>query len=216
MYALIHNGAIQVGPRTWAYSFFKEYLDEEGLDSTALPRKDPGGLIVTDSWKILPVTNINQPAYNSDFEQLEGPFWTITDTNVTGSYNAVPQTMSMAQGKLKEKVTNTRYRIENGGAEYTLLDGTTVTIYTAREDRSVYLDAYQVIPDGTDILFKFKGNVFKLVAKEELSSIIAAGAAHIQNSFVWEAGKYAEIDNATTIDELKLIDIRHPSEVEEE
>ncbi len=215
MYALIHNNQIQVGPRTWSYSFFKDYLEEEGLDYGALTRTAPEDKkIITDDWKIIPVTQIDQPGYDSPFEQLAGPYWAIEEEFITGSYNVVPNTLEMAKGIQKEKVTNNRYQVETGGCPFTFADGTEVKLYTTREDRSVYIEALQIMPDGTSILFKFAGSIFKSVSKEELNNIVQTGATHIQAAFVWESEKHSEIDACVDMGELRLVEIKHPSQIE--
>jgi hypothetical protein len=80
------------------------------------------------------------------------------------------------------------------GVPFTFADGTNVTLYTTREDRNIYLQAYQIMEPGQSIVFKFEGAVFKSVTKDELGMIVATGAAHIQAAFDWEAQKYNEID----------------------
>jgi hypothetical protein len=215
MYALIHNDKIQVGPRTWSYSFFKSYLEEEGLDYSALTRTaTEDNKIITDEWKIIPVTQIIEPGYDSPFEQLAGPYWDIQEEFITGTYDVVPNSLGMAQGIQKDKVTANRYKVEVGGCPFTFADGTEVSLYTTREDRSVYIEALQIIPDDDSIIFKFLNSIFKSVSKTELTSIVYTGAAHIQAAFVWEADKYAEIDACLNMDQLKLIDIKHPSQTE--
>jgi hypothetical protein len=217
MYALIHNNQIQVGPRDWNYMFFKDYLDEEGLDATALTKRAPeDNKIITADWKIIPVTSIQYPALDEPFEQPAGPYWTIHDEYITGEFLAVPNTVEMVKGKLKEVVTNNRYKVEVGGCPFTFADGTEVTLYTTREDRNVYLQAYQILTDGGSIVFKFPNAVFKSVSKVELGLIVETGSAHIQGAFIWEADKYDEIDLCETIADLKLIDVKHPSQVTED
>jgi hypothetical protein len=211
MYALIQNNQIKVGPRDWRYYFFKQYLDSNNLDSSQLPISEPSDRkVITADWKIIPVTQLDTPEYNQNFEQLAGPFWTIFDEYITGYYTVADLPLESAKNKLKEKVTNTRYIVEVGGCQFTFSDDTEVTLYTTREDRSVYLQAYQIMEPGQSIVFKFEGAVFKSVTREELGTIVATGAAHIQAAFDWEAQKYSELDACETLDDLKLVDINYP------
>ena len=221
MYALIHNGKIQVGPRQWNYSFFERYLSDNNLDIDSLPRSEPAEPIITDTWQILPVTSVIQPNYDPMFEQLVGPTWTIheenwsTSAHVTGEYTVTDQTISIIKGKMKEIVTNDRYDVENGGCDYTFAsDNMTVGLYTNRDDRGTYLNVYLVLPDGGSSVFKFPGGVFRLVTKEELLALVQYGMAFIQAAFDWEAAKHDEIGACDTVAALKLIDYRHPSKVE--
>lgn len=211
MYALIQDNQIKVGPRDWRYYFFKQYLDTNNLDSSALPISEPTDRkVITHEWKIIPVTQLDVPSYDSTFEQLAGPYWTVGEDNITGYYDVAPVSVDSAKNTLKQKVTDTRYKVETGGCAFTFADGTKVTMYTSREDRNVYLQAYQIIAEGQSIVFKFEGSIFKTVTKDELGLIVAAGAAHIQSAFDWEAQKYGEIDASTTLDQLKLVDIVYP------
>lgn len=212
MYGLIYNGVIEVGPRQWSFSFFKDFLEEEGLDTTALPRNAPAdnAPVITEQWKILPVTELTYPStIEEPFDQLAGPYWTIHDEYITGYFDAVPNTIEMVKSKLKEVVTKNRYTVEVGGTKFIFEDGTEVKLYTTREDRNVYLQGYQILADGESVVFKFTNSVFKSVTKVELGLIVDAVATHIQTVFTWESNKYAEIDACTTIEELKNVDIEY-------
>ena len=215
MYALIHNNQIQVGPRQWSWSFFKDYLDEEGLDSSALPRVNPNEPIITAEWKIVPVTIASMPAVDAPYEQLAGPFLTINEDSVTGHYSTAPVEMESIKNTLKAKVTANRYNAEIAGVPFTFANGTTVTVLTNREERGTYVDAYNVLADGASIVFKFPNATFVTMTKEELRQVVDAGAAYIRDVFVWEADKYTEINAATTINELKAIELRHSSQIKE-
>lgn len=214
MYGLIHNNIIQVGPRTWSYGFFNEYLTDNNLDNTNLPRNDPNSAIITSTWKILPVVSLIEPSYNSSFQQLAGPYWTINNDNITGRYDVVDVTVDFCKSKLKEIVTLNRYIVETGELMFTFSDGEQVQLYTTREDRSTYLDAYLILGDSDTITFKFVNGVFKTINKTELGQIVSTGALHIKNCFEWESNKHTEIDNCTTLDQLKLIETRHPSQID--
>lgn len=213
MFALIHNNKIQVGPRTWVYSFFREYLEENELDFSILPRVTPTGStepVIGIGWKILPVT-IATPGYDSTYEQLEGPFYTIGESLITGTYNVLPTSLEHSKSVLRQKVTDHRYYGENKGTQFTFADNQTVTIYTNREDRGTYLQAYQLLPDGASIVFKFQGGIFRSVTKQELLSIVMTGVEWIQSAFEWEAAKIEEIDACVTAGELKLVQLTNPA-----
>jgi len=211
MYALIQDNQIKVGPRDWRYYFFKQYIDSNGLDSSSLPINEPSDRkVITAEWKIIPVTQLDTPSYDPLFEQLAGPFWAVNDEYITGYYTVVDLSVDSSKSKLKEIVTDTRYKVEVGGCPFTFPDGTEVTLYTTREDRGVYLQAYQIMSDGQSIVFKFEGAVFKSVTRDELGMIVATGAQHIQAAFNWESQLYAEIDACETIEQLKLVDLTYP------
>lgn len=215
MYGLVHNNKIQVGPRNWSYSFFNTYLTDNQLDASSLPRAAPNDAIITDDWSILPVSMSSEPSYDGKFEQLAGPFLTINETNITGYYTVQDLSVESCKSKLKTLVTNNRYAVETGELKFTFSDSQEVILYTEREDRSTYLDAYLIMGDEDTTTFKFKNAVFREVTKPELGMIVATGAQHIKNCFIWESEKHAEIDACTSIEELKLIELRHPSQITE-
>ena len=210
MYALIHNNQIQVGPRQWNYAFFKDYLEEEGLDYSAISRSEPVTPIFAQDYKVLPVTAMVQPACDHTFEQYAGPYWTINDDHITGYYDVVPQSFENIKSMLKAQVTDSRYKVETGGCQFTFSDDTSVTLYTSREDRGSYMEALQIMPDDASVVFKFPGAIFKSVTKTELVQMVGTGAAHIQSAFAWESEKHAEIDAAQSLDSLKALNIVHP------
>lgn len=212
MYALIQDNQIKVGPREWRYHFFKQYLDFNDLDSAVLPIAEPtdGKVVTADLWKIIPVAPLDVPSYDSTFEQLAGPYWTINQDDITGYYDVVPVSVDAAKNILKQRITDVRYKVETGGCPFTFDDGTEVKLYTTREDRNVYFHAYQIITEHQSITFKFERSIFKSLTKDMLGSIIATGAEHVQATFEWEASKYEEIETCITLDQLKLIDINYP------
>lgn len=213
MFALVQNDKIVFGPRTWSYSMFKTYFDDNNIDASALSREAPSSVIVTDTWKILPVTQLTEPSYNPLYEQLAGPYYTINADNITGYYDVVNKSPDMIKGHLKELVTANRYTYEVG--DVTLdLGGTDCTLFTSREDRTTYLDALMLIPDDvTTYNFKFKNGAFKAVNKAMLQLIVFTVTTRIQSAFDWESEKHAAIEACTTVEELQAIETRHPTQI---
>lgn len=217
LYALVKDGNIEVGPRTWNRSFFLDYLQEENLDISELPRSAPTDPVITSEWKILKVSDITYPELDSVYEQLVGPLWTIGETDITGSYSKTERNLDHIKGDLKNIVAANRYEVEVGKLEYTFSDGQTVELYTEREERMIYLNTLQALPDGLTVPFKFKNGIFRsAVTKSELQQIVFAGMNHIASVFEWEVAKVAEIENATSIEELKAIELKNPAQVTSE
>ena len=214
-YALIHNNQIQVGPRNWNYYFFLEYLEDEGVNSTNLPRAAPAAAVITDDWKILPVMDATWPTeFDSTFEEPIGPFWAIHEDHITGVYNKKDGDLDAIRGILKNKVASNRYLVEVGNLEYTFADGVTVGLFTEREERNIYPQTLNVLPDGETTPFKFRDGQFRTnVSKAELAAIVMLGMIHIRSAFEWEVMKVAEIDGASTIETLKAIELRHSTQI---
>lgn len=209
MYALIHNNQMEVGPRQWLWSAFKDYLDDNDLDSTSLPRKSPTEPIITNEWKILPVAYPDDPGHTYPFETLAGPFWTIGETLVTGVWNVIDITdINVAKGYFKGIVTNNRYAVEVGGFK-TNIQGIEVSIDTSRDGRQIYLDTYLAMNNTETINWKFAESWIE-VTKADMGQIVSKGKEHIQNCFTWEKDKWAEIDACTTRSEFESVELRHP------
>lgn len=213
MYALIKDNQIQVGPRSWLYSEFKEYLDENNLDSSTISRIAPTTPIHTPEYKILPVT-IQELSFDSTYEQPVGPFLAILNESVSGYYEKTDRPLDQIKQTLKAKVADARYKQEIAGTTVTI-QGTEVKVYTDREDRKTYLDAFLLAQENTVYNFKFplSGNIFLPVTKSDLQLIVASVANHVQAAFTWEAEKTAEIDSKTTIEELKTVVLTYPEAV---
>jgi hypothetical protein len=214
LYALVRNNQIQVGPRTWNRGFFLDYLEEENLDFKLIPRKEQIEPVITDEWKLLPVTEVEYPDLDGIYEQLVGPFWTIHENHITGLYTKTDSELNGVKGFLKNTVASNRYLVETGKLEYTFSDGQVVELYTEREERMIYLNTLQALPDGMTVPFKFKNGIFRTgVTKQQLQEIVNLGMMHIASTFEWESGKVTEIENATTKEELKAIELKHPLQV---
>lgn len=214
-YALIYNNRIEVGPRNWNYYFFLEYLEDKNINTANLPRKAPTEAILTDTWKILPVTYITFPE-NLDqiYEELVGPFWTIQEDHVTGVYSRKDKEIPHIHGTLKNIVAANRYAVETGKLEYTFSDGEIVEIFTEREERMIYLNTLSVLPDDETTPFKFRSGKFRVaVTKAELAEIVSLGMLHIRSAFEWEVAKVAEIESLNTVEDLKAVELCHPTQI---
>lgn len=216
MYGLIHNEKIQVGPRSWNYAFFKEYLDDNSLSASTLPLNEPRVSIYGDGWKILRVTEMNVPQIDQTFEMNVGPFWTIHEDRITGSYTKKDKTVDQVKGGLKAIVAANRYAAEVKDISFTFGDGQVVVLFTNREDRDIYLNTYIIMGDEETVSFKFKHGTFRQgVSKSELSEIVALLRSQVKAAFEWETEKAIEIDSYDNIIDLKLVETRHPTQIEE-
>lgn len=214
MYGLVHNNRIVVGPRSWKYSFFQDYLLENNLDTQLMPRQAPDSAVITAEWLLLPVTNTITPEVEPVYEKLVGPFYTINSDHIVGEYTKTSSNLDDVKGYLLNVVASNRYKVEVGTLTYTFPDQQEVQLYTEREERTIYLDTYLVLPDQGTVPFKFKNNVFRsAVTRSQLQEIVQLGSSHIRSAFEWEVNKTMEIMTATTLTELKAIELRHPSQI---
>lgn len=214
LFALVHNNEIKVGPRLWTYSFFLDYIKENELDSSLLSRSQPTSAIITDDWKVLPVIDVSTSVINSLYEEPVGPFLTIFEDRIESVLLKKDRPLDFIKGDLRNIVAYNRYKFEVGKLEYTFPDGDKVELFMEREERSIYLQTLSVMNENDTIPFKFKNNKFRLgVTKSELNDIVLLGASHIRSAFQWESLKNVEIENASTIEEVKAIELRHPSQI---
>lgn len=212
MYALVYNDKIEVGPRTWSWPPFKSFLDDNLLDTSALPRTLPDGPIITDTWKILPVEEPSVPTIFFPYEQPAGPYWTIHEDHITGWYEASPIEIDRVKDHLKGQITANRYEVEVQGIKLTI-QGHEVTIDTARGSRDIFFQTYLALGENDIINWKFP-EIWITLSKNDLGYIVQSGKDHIQSAFDWEKQKHLEIDAATTREDLEAIVLNHPLQPE--
>lgn len=211
-YSLVRNNKIEVGPRIWSWSVFFDYLSDESLPTTDLPKSAPDQPIVTDEWKILPTSAPTMPDWiDEPYEQLAGPFWTVHDDHVTGYYSTAPVDIEAVKGVLREKVSNNRYKVETSEFDYTI-GSDTVTVDASRENRNNYFIKSLELNDGESILWKFRQGWFN-TSKTDFYNINQILKIQIQSSFDWENQVHQQIGNSQTIEELKSIELRHSSQI---
>lgn len=209
---MIHNNNIVVGPREWNWVPFKAYLDNNLMDTSELPRSEPSGPIITTTWKILPTIYPGVPPHDGKFEQPAGPYWTITDNLVTGLYEIVPIELHTVKERCIATVTNSRYIVETQGIMLTV-QGQEVVIDTARGSRDIFLQTYLALGETETVNWKFS-TAWMTLTKADLSAIVDAGKNYIQSCFDWEKQQIELIMAATSIDEIKTIELRHPLQPE--
>lgn len=198
-YALIDDGVIKVGPRTYHLYFFNEYLESQGIQSN-LPATyeslDP--IVVSPTISILPVTQLDMPEYHPITQQLSGPFWTIGADSVTGTMDVVPVPLDAAQNKMKELVAAMRYKKENSLVDVAV-QGVNVKVSAARGyDREIWHQMMTLMTDTSTTLFKFTDPTTQWInlTKSDVVLVAATLAQHVQDWFTWENQKVSEIEQA--------------------
>ena len=206
-YALVDNDSIKVGPRTYHPAFFKKYLDRQNIVFELPDRYDSVDTIqISDTVKIVKVMDPDIPEYDSLTEQLAGPYWDVLVEPITGTYSVADQTIESMRSNAKEIVASNRYNNEIAGVDVDI-NGTTVHVSTARDDRHIWIQAMLLMDDVTPQAFKFDNNIWLNLLKADIQTIINAIMAKVQSAFDWESGKVAEIDAATTKAEIQAIDL---------
>lgn len=222
MFALIHNTQIEVGPREWNVAFFSDYLIENDLVSeiSLLSRQAPTTVIEGTGWRIVSARIDVSPEFNPTFEQLVGPIWDIQATEVIGSYTKQDAALQIVKGHLLTTVVDNRYIKENTALVYDVND-VSVLLPTAREVRNTILT-------GKSGSWKFKqhhtqtvtrpnnevvttstivGDVWIALTDDMLYAMQQRITDHVQECFDWEARITTDINNATTVQALRDIDV---------
>jgi hypothetical protein len=204
MYVLIQDSKVIYGPAHWnqMFAYHCKSLGEFTLPET---KTDDAPIEVSDTIRVLSVTE-TIPAVNPKTEQLAGPFWIFSNI-AEANYNVVPKNIDAVKNELKAQVAETRYRQEIKGTK-TTIQSQEVSLLTSREDRGMYLQAFQL---GASQTWKFN-TVWLTLSHEDLGLIVSAVAAYVQECFTWENTKASAIDACTTLEELNTLELVYPGE----
>ena len=206
MYLLIektHDGMdfVHAGPMEWRPRLFQAILEDDLEINFNVPLSNDTAqpFIINEIARIIPVTDIGIVGeYNSKIHQLIGPKYNFSELSAEMYHIVENKPVELVRNELKSIIAANRYRYEIKGITVNI-QNKDLYILTTREDRGLYLQAYQLGKDA--VSWKF-GNEFLVVSNTELGIISEAIATHIQAVFDWEHTKIIEIDNATTVEEL--------------
>lgn len=195
-YALIENNQIKVGPRDYSKGIFELYLTKNSVDFTMPWRYNTNEVLqVAEGISLVPTQDPEIPSHHSITEQLAGPYWTITDTLVTGTYSVADVPLDAAKNKMKEFIADARYTKEVSGTTVTVQD-TEVSIGTGRGfDRDVWYQALASMGSDDTKLFKFQ-NTWLQLTKTDVETIVSAINTHVQGAFEWENTKVQIAESA--------------------
>lgn len=205
MYVLVSDERVLNGPRAWSYRSFKNTLEEELGISYNLPtnKTDGAAIHISDTVKIYPAVIDDTTAYNPKIEYLHGPFWDFTGNVATGTFIVQNNSMETVKAYLKSVIATNRYQKEVSGIAQTV-NNITVTVDTGRDARNIFFQKYLLMGESETVEWKFP-EAWITLTKPQLGGIVSNAASHIENQFVWEANKVAEIESANTYSELDLI-----------
>jgi hypothetical protein len=179
-------------------------LDEFNINY-ALPLSNPNNDVINinETIRILPVTNLGPNAeYNQKIQQLSGPFYNFFPTYAEMYYVPVDKNIDIVKAELKQLIAAKRYEYEIQGVKATIQE-IEVKLYTSREDRGLYLQAYQLGSNNAN--WKFEGGVWLTLPNTDLGQIVVAVSTYVENVFDWESAKCTEIDSKTLLSELDSI-----------
>lgn len=220
MYILTHNDTVFLGPMEWRARMFQSVIKDDFNLDVILPTTDPiaapfGRYEVSPEIVIRPVTFFPDPAYNAKIQGLHGPFYNFTTDQIILFNTVVDLPVEAVKNSLKAIVTSNRYDMETSGISM-MLQNTPVFITTARGDRDIYLQSYQL--GITNIDWKFSAGritqsgitttypeTWLTITNSDLASITQTVLSHVSAAFAWERAKLTEIDNCTTLQQLDAV-----------
>ena len=204
---------VLLGPIFWNQRMFQSEIDalyDDGEISArvfAPPIEQPFADL-GEGVEVLSVVSTEIPNHDPVYQQLVGPFWRYNARDVVETYEVTDIDLSVVKAKLKEVAAAERYKKEVAGPKMTI-QGVEVSLDTTRDGRHVFVQKYLLMSDTDTVEWKFPESWLTLT-RAELGLVVATGAQHIQDQFTWEAGIVAQIDAATTAEELKAIVIVEP------
>ena len=203
MYAVIYDNRVLVGPMNWNRGMFQGALERKGIQYP-LPRTAPDNLPLTinEHAKIMRVDEI-RPQMNPLVEFYYGPLWDITEERAIANYEVHDSPIESMRYNLKQVAAQERYKREVLGTTTTIQDQT-VTIDTNRGARDIFVQKYLLMSDTDTVNWKFPEGWLTLT-KQDLGTVVQAGAQYIQSCFDWELNIAEQIDLAQTKQDLLAI-----------
>ena len=192
---------VLLGPIEWRPRMIQNEIDSLDIIWT-VPPVEQGYISITDRYEIYPISDIQIPNHNGDFEELAGPFYTFDNKQATATYNVVNQNINNIKTNLKNKITAERYRREIAGTKITL-NSTEYSIETDRDNRAKWI---QLANLSGPINWKINGS-FITVTNLEATAILEAVNSYVQTQFDWEKTMYDLIDSKVSIDDLKTVEM---------
>ena len=198
-YVLMQDGFVRYGPRPYSQSMFEAIAEDLTGAPVAMPASLGGEVeVLASGLSLLPVKQeAVAPEYDPDLYQLSGPFYSVDVDGVNASYTVVPLPLEQAKSRLLAKVAALRYEMEVAGTTC-VIQGQQVNLLTNREDRNLYLQAYQLLSDQATQAWKFLPATWVTLTKADLGLVVQTIFAYVQSKYDWEEAKAAEINAVTT------------------
>jgi hypothetical protein len=206
MYVIIHKGRVTVGPLAWSQKYYTDVLRVRHRVQANIPGIAPEQLpyVIDDNTTIHQVTD-TRPDFDPMVQYLYGPLWDTSNDVVVANYEVRELDIESARNNFRAVVAQQRYKKEVAGIKVNI-QGTEVSVSTARSERDVLTQSYLLLDDGQTINWKFPEGWFTLT-KSELGDAVNALSSHIQSVFNWEKEINDEITQAQTNDELSDVEI---------
>jgi hypothetical protein len=205
-FAIVHKNRVIVGPMGWNQKYFTNVLKIRHRVDANIPGIEPEVLpfIIDESTSIHRVIE-NKPDINLMTHHYYGPLWDLSQDVIIANYEVKDIAIEVARDNFRVVAAAERYKKEVSGAK-TILQDKEVTLDTSREGRNIFVQKFLLMSEDDIVNWKFPEG-WLTISKQELGSVVLAGAAHIQKSFDWEKEINNQIDACSTLQELVSLTI---------
>lgn len=209
MFVIVHNNSVIWGPKDWNKRGFEEVILEDCEVVCQLPTRNDGAIPITvdNDIVILHVVALENPPLNQKTQRYDGPFWNFYEDRAEMYYTVADLPVDVVKSFLIDNIASNRNKVENGSISITI-NTNTVSVSADRTARHVYTTTAMTMNDVDTVEWKFPEGWLTL-QKTDVMKIITDINKHVSDCFVWENQKIAEINAATTLEELNAIELEY-------
>ena len=198
-YLITNNKNVVLGPMDWRINTFQSEMDDLEVEYQVSPNE--GYYQVNNQVEVFPITSSTTPAYDANYQQLAGPFYTFDNQEASETYEVVDLAVYESQNKLKAIINSesTKAKAVKTSVE---IQGKTVTISAAEFSNYVH----QLSVMGDSINWKFPEGWLVLV-KADLEMIVSTINGVVQGALDVEYAQHLTIEAADSIASLQALGI---------
>lgn len=162
--------------------------------------------VVNERVKIYKVEYTNSPELDGIFEYHEGLTWVTDSGKAVGTYFVLNRSVEDVKVILNENLSQNSFNKQVSGTTIEL-QNKTVNLDTSLVSRLNLLQRYQLMKDEEPISCKLNSTDWFTLTKTEIEFVLSKIENHVSEVLDWEKSIFDEIENATTIEQLKQIEV---------
>lgn len=204
------------GPLKWNSGLINKGLIERGFPELSVPddmtmfRKGlipiNAPLVLSDRVKIYLVEYTESPVLDEIYQYNEGLSWVLEPNKVVGTYFVLDRTLNESKDILHQMLSEKYFNILSSGIEM-IVKGVAIKVNTDLQSRFNLLQRFQIAEEDSIITCKLNHETWFKLTKSELLTVLQAIESHIDNVYSEEKNIFDQIENATTVEELKQIEV---------
>lgn len=215
MYVLVHNDEVVYGPVHWHSDIMNSYLNSLGILYTfpddiiarrrrLVPLNTP--TVISETTKVFKASLLNSQPEESLFTSNGNIVWDFSSGIAVGTYIAVDKQLDEVKKSLFGIVERNRNNKETSGLAV-LLNNEEYKIFSGPISRLNLLEKHNLMQENDTCVWKFMDNKWATVNKAQILYLYNSILDFVKNLQQWEYDKTIEINNATTVDQLKEISL---------